>query len=690
LLLVNLLFFWPHYRGWMTFPWDFLGGYHAMTVGMLRDGSFFNPPRWFPYADAGFPAAWAIQDGEFYLPLHIFHFFGGHYTIAAAARIQALHVLVGGVGTYVWLRVLGIRRAGATIGGLVFQLSVCFYGNAEHVDIVRGAALLPWLLHATTPDFLNARRPAPAWGALVLFQFLVASYPGIIVAASYTVLLLVLFDIYKLSGSKARCNFFVRLTVVGLAGSLMALVKWLPIVANVSDLEVKSASIAGFYWQQLVTLIFHFGPPLQGEITMQSIWMPPIAVLFLPFVDVRNLLVQKGLLMLGFGLVCAFVLTSIPAVRQHLPLLSMSRMVISDWRSTYTLGGCLLVGTGVQQLAGSAPNGWQALRGVILASICLVAILFLALYVGYRWSEVRVEFFCVCATGLIAAAVLRISSLHWRESCLFAVLAVSTIGTGLLEYLAYNPTTWRVPWSARSEIEAFGEPVAISLNQRQIDFWPRRPARFYRGTDPSNLASQNDAYNNRAWYAQEFAMFGYTNAALKQTKLLLDSVTRGPAAAQLMEFMQHPSQAILLGPGQAFDPGFAAACEPAHDSCGVHTTATLKIESFRRDGATFRIRAPQDVLVVENEVAMSGWTGQLCGQRDCQSVLMETTKGFLRSWAVPAGDWTLRTQFHTVNGAARWYAFAAGLLLGALSFGMRPLDEQSAPFTCRSRSRRAG
>src|SRR5690606_22591021 len=93
LAIVNVLMFLPHYMGRMTFPWDFLAGYHASSFGWYKAGSLLAPPVWLPWSDMGYPAFLALQSGAWYLPLALLDALGVDYSIHVATAVQCAHVL---------------------------------------------------------------------------------------------------------------------------------------------------------------------------------------------------------------------------------------------------------------------------------------------------------------------------------------------------------------------------------------------------------------------------------------------------------------------------------------------------------------------------------------------------------------------------------------------------------------------
>jgi len=143
LIMIHVTMFSFHFAGEYIFPWDFVGGYHAHAVAWYADGSFFSPPKWLPWGDAGFPAYWALQSGAFYLPLQVLDWVNIDYSLVNAVRFQSLHVLLGAFGVLVLLRAMGFSVGWALLGAAGYHFSVGFYSNQQHVDIVRAMAILP-------------------------------------------------------------------------------------------------------------------------------------------------------------------------------------------------------------------------------------------------------------------------------------------------------------------------------------------------------------------------------------------------------------------------------------------------------------------------------------------------------------------------------------------------------------------
>jgi hypothetical protein len=282
--LIHIGTFWGHYTSRYIFPWDFVSSaYHSQAVVWYRDGSVFNPPSWLPYGSMGFPAWWSLQSGAWYLPLQISSWAGIHYTFFNAASFQAVHVLVGAIGVFYLLRAENFGRTSACLGALVFHFSSIFFSNAQHTDIIRSAALLPVLLHAIHPNTIKKNALTPAWASVVIFQFLIASYPGNVVSSFYTSLICV-YSWFFQQPVNARFGYFLKLAIAGISGLLMAQLKlFTPILEAYTSYNPK-LGVLGLHADHLLTFLFTYDlSNLTQDPTMRSLWSPPAALILVFF-----------------------------------------------------------------------------------------------------------------------------------------------------------------------------------------------------------------------------------------------------------------------------------------------------------------------------------------------------------------------------------------------------------------------
>ncbi|HXM27502.1 MAG TPA: hypothetical protein VN957_15880, partial [Chthoniobacterales bacterium] len=180
LAAVNLVTFRSHYFGNDCFPWDFWKTYYAIIPFWTTAVRQHVLPEWVPFEGMGYPFFINLQSSFFYPPLWLFVFPGVHYSLHAAVVMQCLHVFWGACGAFLLIRLLTDDWRSALFGALAYQFFGGFYSNAEHMDIVRAYAWLPWLFWgATVKGSLQVRHfLLPA----IFYCVATASYPGNIIS----------------------------------------------------------------------------------------------------------------------------------------------------------------------------------------------------------------------------------------------------------------------------------------------------------------------------------------------------------------------------------------------------------------------------------------------------------------------------------------------------------------------------
>ncbi|HEY0824796.1 MAG TPA: hypothetical protein VGD76_13490, partial [Ramlibacter sp.] len=186
LLGQHLLLFFRHYFRDHVFPDDFLLTYHAVPAYWIEALARGEDIAWIPVQAMGYPLYMALQSGFAYLPLRLFAWFGEPYSVPAAVVLQGLHVLVGAIGAVVCSRLVGSRWRTALLAGVLYQAFGGFYSNAQHPDIVRSFAFLPWLCAPVLADWRGGRLLAVATLALPfwIYSQFTGGYPGAAIAST--------------------------------------------------------------------------------------------------------------------------------------------------------------------------------------------------------------------------------------------------------------------------------------------------------------------------------------------------------------------------------------------------------------------------------------------------------------------------------------------------------------------------
>lgn len=658
LAIVNVLMFLPHYMGRMTFPWDFLAGYHASSFGWYKAGSLLAPPVWLPWSDMGYPAFLALQSGAWYLPLALLDALGVDYSIHVATAVQCAHVLAGGAGAYLLFRRFGFRVPLALAGALAYQSSAMFYAGQQFVDIVRAAALLPWLWISFDPTFLRKYRVAPALTGLLLWQFLVAAYPGNIVSAAYASVVVLVVALAGMESRRDRALHLLLISGAVVVALMLAMIKWYPVLAHSSHLEYEVTRQITLGWRALLKIVFPYDVDFaMGTQGMRSLWLPFALLWGAMFAKIRTSAERLGLGLVALSIVMAMVLPAIPVIRDIVPGLRVSRFPVSDWRPVFQLGLLLL-----------ALSGWNRLIAgeyrhfVVLARSSAIAVA--SMFVGYGLTLlgypvaglvpalVMVIVMSLAAgwLGLVAAKDRRHGGIPGHRYVVSALCLL--VAADATYYHFAQARAWRVPSTLQMEVLAYGSGLAASGHGDVSRL--RRPERFLLGTSPEEALgdARNLAYN-RCWYTGTFCVLGYNNLKLSAPHKKFHSALMSIGGADLLAFARRPQQLLFLPPGKpgrvqglSGDNIGSAAIGPALAG------ARVEFIEYLPGRAVYRIEANAPALVVENEIWWPGWTVSYCAANHCSEPVqtLQTPQG-LRAWAVEKGTW--RVVVHYEDAAAR-------------------------------------
>ena len=186
------------FQGW-SFPWDFLGTYTttpAFVAATIGRGHLLS---WSPFVASGFPVAVDPQAGMYFPGWWLLGVLRVPATLRVLTTVQVAHVLFGSIGILALARVRRLAWPWATMAAVAYIFFGGFYGQAEHADIFRGFAYLPWLLWALTPPDTGrwirlATVPPLAW------LIVSGAYPGEVVSFGITSFVYVIVALRVASG----------------------------------------------------------------------------------------------------------------------------------------------------------------------------------------------------------------------------------------------------------------------------------------------------------------------------------------------------------------------------------------------------------------------------------------------------------------------------------------------------------
>jgi hypothetical protein len=654
----NLVVFHRYWLGISTPPWDFLGGGMVEQYRFYKDGGFFNPPSWFPYAWFGIPEYQMLQDGGWFIPVSfVAEFLGWHP--ANAARLQAALILFGSLGTFSLSRIFIKNNWINLFTSLSYMFIPAFYSNAQHYGVVRSASFLPWILYFCHPSTLSRGRFKIFIGAFVIFQSITGSYPGNLISTFYTVLLFIL-----LFGLKNRSKYYLKLFFMGFCGILMGLLRYLPTFGITNSFPSTVENQAGVTFYNIIYLIFPYvGNELPWEdLTLRSLYIGPITLAAIFFYNHKILNINKWLILTLVSLVMMLENGLNEALRTLLPFADISRFAITDWRNSFNLGLILITGLILESRIRQETQ-YNKVRVLIFFTLYVI-LLFQS--IKYGQSTIHLIIF----SGFLFFAFITVMTLNSKIFFPHIIL-LATILFGT--FFVYQN---KFSWLTTVKEQNFNIYNNTFTNVKENTFYPlkSRPARV--AFLPTPLTPENyktDQRYNRFWLTGGFGAYGYHN--IKDIK----------AYSALFPRLESPNDPIvnfLLAKGKQVSTNENTDVLSEINRCttslfcvndlGINIKQTL----FDKEKESFEINSPIKFKLIQNEMFSPVWSGKICKVDDCSLIQVEATFDSLRSWSLPSGKYTFETSADTPLNKERWILFYIGFSLSVLTIFLPTLNKK--------------
>lgn len=641
LIIQNLVIFQNHYFRNYTFPWDFghqLYAFPAFWTTVVGQGVY---PAWVPFFGMGMPFDLILQSGLYYPPLYVFPLLRIPYSLHAAVVVQSLHVLLGAIGMFVFLRRLpGQQRLGtfyAVLGAFIFQFFGGFYSNAEHVDIVRAFAMMPWLFFAFTLPAVDER--GIPWRFLLIPPLILfaatGAYPGNLISSLVVVNL---YLVCQLAGAWAR------------RGTLRAA---LQVGGLVLGLEVLGAGLSAI----------HLGPGwffrgyLQRSTEFTTLARLGLGPEHLPALFLDNAVVPGEVSMTStFVTLPALILVT------YLPLKELRK----QWPIAIVLLFSTLMAAGDRSFLGYyLPRWFEVLRYsrwpssdyrgfVALALICFAVLSLRAILTG----EISNRSFLVrtLLVGLWFALGIQASYPTWtiRPVLQAATICLATI-VGLVVYVCWPRRT-----QPSAPLITTVVLVLIALDGArvlpQMKTWQDASSRslhlydIARDTPVSRPAriEKKTVIDDYSW--EGFITGRYTLHDLVLPNMLASAslVLQQPAYKEFMLAAWTPlfyegyrpetaSQSDLTVSPEWIDGAFRAAVESA--------TADVRQTRYGLNEIDYQVSLESPTLMIENEMYFPGWTARLTSPNGATEIRAISVDGLFRAWYLPAGDYAMQARF---------------------------------------------
>lgn len=651
-----------HLMGELTFPWDFQGGYFTNAVARMRDGTFVSPPLWLPWGGFGLPGYLSLQDGTWYLPQWLFDFLGIRYDMVGATRLQVVHVFLAGLGTWFLCRSLGCSPLASMLAATAAVFSGSFFSNAQHVDIVRGAAMFPWMMLATDWCVKKKSAISIALLALLTWQFLVGAYPGEIVAAAYCLPLCVAVRLFSVPRSEwARglaCLTFAASLAIG-----MSAVKFLPVAMDLSNIRQSAAQVSQVDIGVLSTVLFDFDVEyLPNDVTMRDLFIALPVLVLAPLGAGHSIAGRFGLVLC---LVAALFILDPLGLASKLPLFNVSRFHLADFRPALHLGMCLLAAQAFDTLRAKLRLN-QALALAAVSVVLLSSLMLLGSQLGVERKELALVGITSGVTGILAAL------LWWGRDRLVwttvvgVCLVLLTAWSGV-RHVERNARVWKVPRTDSAEIAQYGAPLSQLIGKDRYDALTNRPARLVFSDLPADRAQLYDPRYGRGWVGERFAAFGYSDLkGAKTYQHFYDGAKQpdGTLVRQQIEWLLRPSGLIL--DTSSMEKTLLVARECDFQVCASSASADTRIrpQLFLENGEVWEVNSRAPIRVTQNETWYPGWRSRLCEGGQCRSGPVAQDSEGLRTWSLPSGRYTFVSYYRPPGWTqARFVTLAAAFTI---------------------------
>ncbi|HLX77631.1 MAG TPA: hypothetical protein VKR27_02015, partial [Acidimicrobiales bacterium] len=240
-------------------PWN------ALDWRLVHHGEI---PLWNVTAGTGLPQLFNFESAAFALPTLV----GYLFPLSASFLVTVLgKLLIAGIGTYVFCRVIGTGAAGATFGGVSFMLSGSFAGWLGW-SISGPVAWSGFILAGVALCYRSRGRARDLW--LLALSIAFAIYGGF--PEMYVVMGAALIGAIGVTAlgilvvnRRLELRGVGRVLVGGAAGLALSAPLWLPGISVISHSARSSKHLDGGLVPQLLSLTFaqgYYGLPISGSV----------------------------------------------------------------------------------------------------------------------------------------------------------------------------------------------------------------------------------------------------------------------------------------------------------------------------------------------------------------------------------------------------------------------------------------
>ncbi len=230
-----------------------------------------NLPLWNPHIFSGAPFFGGFQSAMLYPPNFLYLIL----PLAAAINIGiTLHVILGGVFMYLWMRYRGLHPLACLLGGVLLMFCGAHYlhihaGHLPNLCTMIWAPLLFLCIDATF------RKPTSGWwllGVFVVTMMCLAGHPQYVF---HTAVAALIYSAFRIAKARQRKRIILALTTMAIAGALLSAVQLLTGIEATGE-TVRGAGLsyqrAGSFSFPPENVLTFLAPALFGDVQNLPYW----------------------------------------------------------------------------------------------------------------------------------------------------------------------------------------------------------------------------------------------------------------------------------------------------------------------------------------------------------------------------------------------------------------------------------
>jgi len=659
LFIQNLVIFQNHYFHRAGFPWDFDKAYFAMPAfwtTAVSEGIF---PHWMPFQSMGYPFLLNAQNALYYPLLWIFPILNIPFTLQADVIFQVLHVFLGSVGMFFFLKLMLKSPRYALIGAIAFQFFGGFYANSQHQDIIRSFALMPWLFYVLS---LDTQRPYITlrnfFIPIVIFFIVTGGYPGIFISTIFVMTLFIIFQAFNIGfhnyGVKKAIKIGTSLFMLIILGISLSIIHLGPFIFHGDELTRISEDIplAHFHSLQKEHVVGFFMPTdktFPGRVALASTFVTLPILVFLTFFSGSDFKKHWPFFAVsGIAILMALGPGSLfwDGINSIIPLLGVSRFPLSDYRIFIAIPIILFGILGLKSIIerklsrknlairtgiifplyflgvfglGYTVSNNQIIAGALIILACLISIMYYSKIIKFSRKSQLIK----KNVGITIVALIIFSSIVVFDGTR-VVPSIMSWHTGAFDN-SYK--------KAEMPLEKNGKLITYEIFERTLTERPEREI-----TELAYLFSW------KGYLYGDFMMQDYGHTKL----LAAETIESNPIYT---EFMMAKWTPILLEKNSV-NLSEIILSEDIFSNPPLLTTSNNVIQThYGVNDIIYNVSLTEPMLLVENEMYFPGWKAILIYPDKEVEIDALITNGVFRSWLLPPGNYEMKAYFNFPNFA---------------------------------------